>query len=536
MKVAIYVRVSTQRQAQAQTSAQQLERLRAHLQAESYELLDQDIFADEGYSGASLKRPALDRLRDAVAQNRFDRVLITAPDRLARNYVHQVLLLEELQSHGCQVAFLDRPLSQDPHDQLLLQVRGAVAEYERTLILERTRRGRLAKLKAGSLLPWTQPPYGYRTAPDRPRDPHTVRVDEAQGAIIQYIFTRYLQMGVTLYSLALELQARGVPTPRAQKLWNLGTLRGILSNPAYTGLLYAQRKKPQAVVNRRSSLQPVGQTRWRYVAQPPEHWLLVAQIPALISEEQFQQVQEKLSHNQRCARRNNRTHDYLLRALVSCGHCQLTATGRAQGSHSYYVCKGKGPAIWSRRDEKCPGRSIPVARLDELVWHDLCEVLEHPESLRYALARAHGGHWEPDHLQKRRAQLQAGQAQLGRQLERLTEAYLSSIVPLAEYQRRRQDLEQQRQSLQQTERQLDADAQQQSEVAIFARSIEDFAARVRGSLAQASFERKRQLVELVIDRVVVSDDKVEIRYVIPTSPDSEQTHFCHLRTDYQGSI
>jgi site-specific DNA recombinase len=536
MKVAIYVRVSTHRQAQAQTSAQQLDRMRLHLQAENYQLMDQDIFDDEGYSGALLKRPALDRLRDAVAQSRFDRVLITAPDRLARNYVHQVLLLEELQSHGCQVEFLDRPLSQDPHDQLLLQVRGAVAEYERTLIVERTRRGRLAKLKAGSLLPWTQPPYGYRTDVDRPRDPHTVRVDEAQGAIIQEIFARYLQTGVTLYSLALELQSRGIATPRRQRLWNLGTLRGILSNPAYTGLLYAQRKQPRPVVNRRSPLHPVGQTRWRYVEQPPEHWLLVARIPALVSQEQFQQVQEKLSHNQRSARRNNKAHDYLLRALLSCGHCRLTATGCTRGAYSYYVCKGKGPAIWSRREEKCPGRLIPAAQLDELVWHDLCEVIEHPESLRYALERAHGGHWEPDHLQKRRTQLQAGQAQLQRQLERLTEAYLSSVIPLTEYQRRRQDLEQQAQSLQQTERQLDADSQQQSQVASLARSIGDFATRVRGSLDHANFEQKRQLVELLIDRVIVADDQIEIRYVIPTTQASELVRFCHLRTDYRGVI
>ena len=155
MRVAIYVRVSTPRQAQANTGALQLERLRAHLQGENYQPLDQDVFDDEGYSGFWLKRPALDRLRDAVAQGLYDRLLMTSPDRLARNYVHQVLLLEELQSQGCQVESLDRPLSQDPHDQLLLQVRGAVAEYERTLIVERTRRGRLAKLKAGSLLPWT---------------------------------------------------------------------------------------------------------------------------------------------------------------------------------------------------------------------------------------------------------------------------------------------------------------------------------------------------------------------------------------------
>jgi site-specific DNA recombinase len=158
--------------------------------------------------------------------------------------------------------------------------------------------------------------------------------------------------------------------------------------------------------------------------------------------------------------------------------------------------------------------------------------LQRPESLRYALERAHGGNLGPEHLRTRRAQLQAGQAQLSRQLERLTEAYLSDVVSRAEYRRRRQDIEQQLQKLRQTERQLEADSSQQSEVASLAKSIEVFAARVRGSLEKASIEYKRQLVELLIDRVIVTDGQVEIRYAIPTTPASEQTRFCHLRTGY----
>jgi site-specific DNA recombinase len=129
MRVAVYVRVSTQRQAQAQTIEQQLERLQAHIQAQRWELREENIFRDDGYSGATLNRPGLDRLRDKVRSAELDRVLLTAPDRLARNYVHQVLLLEELGAYGCQIEFLDRPMSQDPNDQLLLQIRGAVAEY-----------------------------------------------------------------------------------------------------------------------------------------------------------------------------------------------------------------------------------------------------------------------------------------------------------------------------------------------------------------------------------------------------------------------
>jgi site-specific DNA recombinase len=149
MKTAIYLRVSTNRQTQAQTIEQQLERLRKHLELQGEALSADNIFRDDGYSGANLNRPGLDRLRDRVKGGVLDRVLLTSPDRLARNYVHQMVLIEEWERCGCRVEFLDRPMSQDPHDQLLLQIRGAVAEYERVLLAERMRRGRQMKLKAG---------------------------------------------------------------------------------------------------------------------------------------------------------------------------------------------------------------------------------------------------------------------------------------------------------------------------------------------------------------------------------------------------
>ena len=140
MRVAAYARVSTTRQAQAQGIEQQLDRLWAAAAERGWDLDDQHVYRDDGYSGARIGRPGLDRLRDHAALAELDLVLVTAPDRLARNYVHQVLLIDELAARGCQVEFLDRPMSADPHDQLLLQICGA--EYERTLIAERMRRGR----------------------------------------------------------------------------------------------------------------------------------------------------------------------------------------------------------------------------------------------------------------------------------------------------------------------------------------------------------------------------------------------------------
>ena len=141
MKVALYVRVSTGRQAQTQTIEQQLERLQKAIESHpEKELSPTHIYRDDGYSGSTLNRPGLERLREQAAMAAFEQVLITAPDRLARKYVHQVLLIDELENLGCGVEFLERPMKDDdPHDQLLLQIRGAVAEYERNLIADRMR-------------------------------------------------------------------------------------------------------------------------------------------------------------------------------------------------------------------------------------------------------------------------------------------------------------------------------------------------------------------------------------------------------------
>lgn len=534
-RVAIYARVSTPNQAQAQTIEQQLERLRAHVQSQDWSLKDAHIFRDDGHSGARLNRPGLDRLRDVVKFGEVERILVTSPDRLARNYVHQMVLLDELERFGCEVVFLDRPMSDDPHDRLLLQIRSAVAEYERTLVTERMRRGRLAKYHAGTLLPWSKPPYGYRLHPDRPRDPAGVRVEESEAAVVRFIFTHYAEEKTSLCALAHVLQQRGIRSPSGGVIWSLATLRGILRQPAYTGKVYAHRFRYRTARVRRSATHPMGQPHQSTEATPPDTWVFVATIPALVTLEQFEVVQAKLEKNQSFAVRNNKTHDYLLRALVSCGRCQAACTARAgeQGKYRYYVCSGKGKAIHSRKLEKCDARFAPAAQLDDLVWQDLCDMLTHPESITHALERAHGGYWLPQELQARREHLQNARASLDNQIARLTDAYLATVIPLAEYQRRRLDLEEKVISLQQLQQQLVSQTEHRQYLAQLTTSVENLGLRIQQTLAVATFEQKRQLVELLIDRVVVNEEQVDIRYAIPLTPESENLRFCHLRSDYR---
>ena len=163
------------------------------------------MFRDDGYSGAVLARPGLDRLRDAIKGREIDRVLVTAPDRLARNYVHQMVLLEEWARAGCAAEFLDRPMSDDPHDHLLLQIRGAVAEYERTLIAERMRRGRLAKLRAGAAAALDLCALRLPSEPGPAARPGGVTLDPAEAAVVAELFALYREPGASLMRLAMHL-------------------------------------------------------------------------------------------------------------------------------------------------------------------------------------------------------------------------------------------------------------------------------------------------------------------------------------------
>src|SRR3712207_3327917 len=190
MRAAIYARVSTPRQARAQNIDDQVERLKAYAEQKGLGLEEEHVYLDEGYSGASLNRPGLDALRDAAAMAEFEVLLVTAPDRLARKYVHQVLLLEELQERGCRVEFMERPMSQDPNDQLLLQIRGAVAEYERTLIAERMRRGAGADLPPREMWPGGGGASGLPTPPREPPATPGVRDGENEKAPVWTTFTR----------------------------------------------------------------------------------------------------------------------------------------------------------------------------------------------------------------------------------------------------------------------------------------------------------------------------------------------------------
>lgn len=252
-------------------------------------------------------------------------------------------------------------MSDAPPDQLLLQIRSAVAEYERPLIAERMRRGRQAKRRGGQLLPWTRAPYGSLLDLERPRDPRRVRIDPVQAAVVEHMLAWYTdpQPPISCYEVAKRLSAGQIPTPKGGKRWTVASVRGILRSPTSIGMAYSGRSRPVPARRRPSALQPVGAGQSQQPA-PMEAWMAIP-VPAILSHETFDAAQRRLERNVQMARRNNTADESLLRGLVSCGQCRLTCAGptRPPGYH-YYVCQGRTDSLRAARSERCTARSTPA--------------------------------------------------------------------------------------------------------------------------------------------------------------------------------
>ena len=241
MRVALYARVSTERQQERGTVSSQLEALRAAADADGHEVIEE--FVDDGYSGARLDRPALDRLRDAAEAGVLDGVICLSADRLARVYAYQVLIIEELARFGVSVRFLEGPAhGEDPQATLLVQMQGVIAEYERAKIAERYRRGKLYRARQGEI-PFWKTSYGHRRVVPADGGAARIEIFEPEAEIVRFIFDAYVENGRSIRQIAFDLLERGIPSPTGKPIWGTSTITRLLNNEAYIGTVYYNRRE-----------------------------------------------------------------------------------------------------------------------------------------------------------------------------------------------------------------------------------------------------------------------------------------------------
>jgi site-specific DNA recombinase len=524
MRVALYTRVSTERQERQQTIASQLEALRGWVAGNGHLLEEDHVFRDEGYSGARLDRPGLDALRDAVRDGAVELVAVLSPDRLARRYAYQVLLLEEFRRAGCEVMFLQHPISQDPNDQLLLQIQGAIAEYERAVLGERFRRGKLQKARDGHYLTG-RAAYGYRYVPRCGDVPGQLLVDEREAELVRTLYGWLIDERMTIRQIIKRLNA-GPYLPRSGRhAWPPSTVQHILSDPIYTGTAYANRytyvpaTKPRRIGAQRSPR--TGEATCRRL-KPREQWIAIP-VPPLIDTDTWDRAQEQLARNAALSFRNNTKHNYLLRCLLTCEACGLAMYGITRPAtarlpqRQYYECHGKD-CILTARTSVCPSRAIKAETIERAVWQHVTGLLAEPAQLLAQFDRLAATEAGSPRDQAAEQRLRSRMERIMRADGRLLDAYQAEAVSLAELTERRRQLAKERQDV---ERQREEHArlrQQRLQAETVRTDLAEFCSRMRDRLDQASFADKQAILQLLIERIIVGNGRLEIRHVIPLRP------------------
>jgi site-specific DNA recombinase len=525
-EVAFYARVSSEQQTTAQTILSQVTALRQRIVDEGLMLLPEHEFTDEGYSGATLLRPALERLRDLIATGVLDCVYVHSPDRLARKYAYQVLLLDEWQRAGVEVIFLNRALGQSPEDDLLLQVQGMVAEYERAKILERSRRGKRHAAQAGSPSVLSGAPYGYRYINVTEGGGHA-RYEPVpeQARVVQQIFAWIGRERASIGEVCRRLQQAGEPSPKGKSYWDRSTVWGILKNPAYLG--QAAFGKTREVPRQAQLLRPLRgklpQPRRTTLTRDvdPQEWIRIP-VPALIEESLFAAAVEQLAENRQHARQSQRGARYLLQGLICGQHCGYAYYGKAISpsarkghprDYAYYRCVGTD-AYRFGGERVCTNRQVRTDLLEQAVWQQVCALLQDPSRV----AQEYERRLQEPQRQENRVMFEAQAAKLKQGLSRLIDSYAEGLIDKQEFQPR---VERSKEKLKKVEQSLrawaDEEARQQ-ELRLIVRYLEEFAQRVTAGLEQADWMRRRELIRTLVKRVEIGTEAVNVVFRVEPSP------------------
>ena len=525
---ALYARVSSESQARDNTIASQVCALRERIAIDGFQLEPDHNYVDEGYSGAILFRPALERLRDAVAGGHVARIYVHARDRLARRYAHQVLLIDEFRRAGAEVVFLNHPIGGTAEDDLLLQVQGVIAEYERAKILERGRRGRRHAAQSGSVSALTGAPFAYRYV-SRIQGGGVARFEvvESEAPIVRLIFAWIGLERMSLRAVCRRLQQMGCQTRQGSR-WHASTIRGMLDNPAYIGRAAFGRARflpPRPRLRPiRGHLKPSPRATSR-VPMPREEWIEIP-VPPIVDPAVFEAAQAQLEENRRRKRERKRGLCWLLQGLTVCRRCGYAYYGKtAPRSRKYdpinilryYRCTGADGYRFSGK-AVCNNSPVRSDQLEQVAWEQVRALLEEPrrvaDEYRCRIAQARDGAATPDEI----VRLDRQMTSLRRGIGRLIDSYAEGVIDKTEFEPRIAGLKQRVSKLQVLHQAALVADETERYLALVISRLEDFSAKVTTGLDNLDRTDMRDIIRTVVRRIEIDASRIEIIFRVP-SPD-----------------
>jgi site-specific DNA recombinase len=512
---AIYARVSSSKQHEEGTIESQINVLAEYAQKNGFDIPEGWIFQDNGVSGSIIQRPALDNLRDLVASGSPDVVLIYHPDRLARKFAYQAVLLEEFSRSGVEVIFYNNKRAETPEEHLLEQFQGVFAEYERAQITERCRRGRLYKARQGSVTVVPNAPYGYKYVRDKEKGLAYYELHKEESETVLKLFQMYALEGKNLTELASFMNENGKKPRRSLLGWDRGSIRRILRNRSYIGLAgFYKTEKCEGDSKRIIRAPKGGRIQVSKFARrncPEADWITIP-VPSIVPVELYNTVQEKLNNSKQFSLRNTRS-PTILQGVLVCGTCESSYYKKSrQNAHTYYCCH----TTLVKSKKSCDNRSIRQKELDEYVWNWIISILRNPELVETEIKRRSLEDPDGKRITERKMKLQRQQNKLMNIRNKLLDAYTEAdCLSLEELKKRMLILNQQ---TQQVERELAVIEGQTADIDRIKQSLltlEKFAESLDNSITELSIEEKQRVVRVLIDEIVIYGDSIKIKHCIP---------------------
>ena len=517
----IYARVSSDKQKEEHTIASQTEALRGFALQQGFSVPDEWVIEDEGYSGATLVRPGLERVRDLAAEGQIDAVLVYSPDRLSRKYAYQVLLIEEFARHNVQTVFIKAPQTATAEDQLLLQFQGMIAEYERAQILERSRRGKRHRALQGVVNVLCGAPYGYRYIRKTEHAPASYAIIDAEATVVRKVYEYYTVAGSSIGAITRLLNEQGIPTRKRISRWERSVVWAMLRNPAYKGTACFSKTK---TAKRQRITRP---TRLRggfasrdsaHHERPREDWIEIP-VPPIVTEETFALASERLQANKDHAPRRTITPS-VVQGLVSCRKCSYglyrTSTRTSARMIHYYRCLGSD--AWRRLGGPvCDSKPIRQDLLDEVVWREILKLLESPHLIQEELERRLAAARTASPVKRREEHLQRELARVRKSMERLITAYQEELMSLDDLRRRMPELRKREQAISAELNAIESQLADRAGYLRLAETVTSFLARLRETAKTLDVAERQRIVRLLVKEILVDDDTIVIRHSISSS-------------------
>ncbi len=530
MKSVLYARVSTEEQKNNQTIDTQIHGIGGMLQyAANHKLPVPDesmIFIDDGFSGATLIRPALTALREYIkTHDDVGYFLVYDADRIGRDTYNQLIILEELKKKNITIHFKTGELGSTPNDKLLFTILSAFSEFERAKIMERTQRGMKRRIESGKFN-GGRPLYGFKYN-------HTLgkhELDENEVKVTRMMYDWYTedkwnirQIQSKLFELKIPSKYDGLKnTEKNKKLkglkklpmgwWSEATIRNILTNEAYTGRWYCGKNYTVKleIPNPRT-----GKPKVRQFKRPKEEWFPI-EIPRIISDEQYKkallQARKNLMFAKRCTKQT-----YLLQGLIRCGKDGLKYRGHQEKSGViYYYCKSR---MGNNLAENCKSPYLRADQVEPIVWNTVKSFLENPEEIFNAFRNESILNEERvKSTQGRLDYIDIAIKKLETAKKRITEAFKAEAMTLQEFRKEKTDIELSEEKLV-SERddlmnKLNIQHNIEAKIDLFKETCHKFLSKINDQKIMTE-RLKKDIIKLVIDEVVIDGEKLKISAIIP---------------------